>query len=292
MDFSGGKVKVLTEALPYIKKFQDKIFVIKYGGSIMSNEEAKDAFIKDVALLKLVGINIVLVHGGGPDISGMLKKLNIQTKFVKGLRVTDQQTVEVVEMVLSGKVNKELASRLSSHGIKAVGISGRDSNIVTAKKKYLEDGDELIDIGFVGEVTSINKELLIDLIKADYLPVISPVGCDETGQIYNVNADYVAGAISSVLQAEKLILLTDVKGLFKDIQDESSFISEITVPGIVEYIRSGVIKGGMIPKMECCMQSIEEGTKNIHLVNGNVEHSLLLEIFTKAGIGTMVKGEE
>ncbi len=288
----GDKVKILTEALPYIKSFKNKVFVIKYGGSIMSNEAAKKAFIEDVVLFKLVGINIVIVHGGGPEISGMLKRLNIQTKFESGLRVTDKDTMEIVEMILSGKVNKDITSKLSAHGIKAVGISGRDSELIKAKKKYVEEGGRKIDIGYVGEVENVKRDIIVDLIDKEYIPVISPVGCDKDGQSYNINADYVAGAVSSVLGAEKLILLTDVNGVYRDIKDPTSFISEIKKGEIDDMISSNIIQGGMIPKMECCRDTIESGTQNIHLINGNIEHSLLLEIFTKEGIGTMVKGDE
>ncbi|MFZ5969776.1 MAG: acetylglutamate kinase [Bacillota bacterium] len=286
----GEKTAVLIEALPYIKKFRGKTFVIKYGGSIMKSEEARNAFIEDVVLLKLVGINIVIVHGGGPNISDLLSKLNIETEFVKGLRITDKKTMEAVEMILSGQVNKEITGCLCQHGISALGISGRDSNLIEAKKKYLYDGDEMIDIGYVGEVVSVNSKLLEDLLEKGYLPVISPVGCDQEGNIYNINADYVAAAVSASLQAEKLILLSDVKGLYKDINEPSTFISSITVKEIVESIRTGMINGGMIPKMECCMEALEKGTKNIHLIDGRKEHSLLLEIFTDSGIGTMVIG--
>lgn len=284
------KVKVLIEALPYIKEFSGKTFVIKYGGSIMENAESKKAFFEDVALLKLVGINLVIVHGGGPNISLMLNKLNIPTEFIRGLRVTDEHTMEVVEMVLSGKINKEIAGELCKQGISAIGISGRDSNLIKAKKTHAMDGDEKIDIGCVGEVETINQELLLDLIDKGHLPVISPVGADYAGNIYNINADYVAAAISSALKAEKLILLSDVEGLYKDFNDKGSFISEATSVEIEGYIFNGSISGGMIPKMECCIQALNNGTKDIHLIDGRKPHSLLLEIFTNEGIGTMIKG--
>ena len=284
------KISILMEALPYIKKFKGETFVIKYGGSIVRNENSEKAFIEDVVLLKLVGINIVIVHGGGPDISTFLNKLDIESQFIKGLRVTDKDTMEAVEMILSSKVNKDITSKLCMHGIDAIGISGRDGNLIQSKKKYVLEGGEKIDIGYVGEVTSINKKLLLDLLEKDYLPVISPIGCDLEGNVYNVNADYVASAVSSYLKAEKLILLTDVKGIYGDLNDESTFISYITVDKARNYIKSGIIKGGMIPKIECCINAIESGTKNIHLIDGRKEHSLLLEIFTNKGIGTMIEG--
>lgn len=285
------KVEILIEALPYIKEFSTKTFVIKYGGSIMKNEESKKAFIEDVALLKLVGINIVIVHGGGPSISNMLEKLDIPSKFVNGLRVTDKQTMEVVEMVLSGKVNKEIVGELCKHGISAIGVSGRDSQLIKTSKVYTYNGDEKIDIGYVGQVESINQSLLEDLIDKGHIPVISPVGADDEGNIYNVNADYAASAISSALNAEKLILLSDVEGLYEDINDPDSFISRVTISEIKEFIKNGIIAGGMIPKMQCCMDALTHGTNVVQLIDGRKEHSLLLEIFTKAGIGTMVRGD-
>lgn len=286
------KIDILIEALPYIKKFTGKTFVIKYGGSIMKNMDAQKAFIEDVVLLKLVGINIVIVHGGGPNISNWLNKLDIKTKFIKGLRVTDEKIMEVVEMVLSGNVNKGITADLCKHGIDAVGISGRDNNLICAKKKYLYEKEEKIDIGYVGEVVSVNTKILIDLLEGGYLPVISPIGCDGEGNVYNINADYVASSVSGVLNSEKFILLTDVEGLYKDINDPSSFISSINIEEIKKYIQKKVIIGGMIPKMECCIEAIENGTKNVHLIDGREKHSLLLEIFTNEGMGTMIKGGE
>lgn len=286
------KVAILIEALPYIKKFRGKTFVIKYGGSTMKNEAAKKAFIEDVVLLKLVGINIVIIHGGGPDISELLDELGIEAEFINGLRVTDEKTMEIVEMVLSGKVNKDIAGELSKHGIQALGLSGKDGNLIVARKKYLYQEGEKIDIGHVGEVVSVNEKLLCDILEKGYLPVISPVGCDQEGKSYNINGDYVASSVSAVLKAEKLILLSDVKGLYKDIQDPASFISVIDVQTVKRYIQSGIIQGGMIPKMECCIEAIQKGTKNVHLIDGRNPHSLLLEIFTDKGIGTMVKGDE
>lgn len=284
------KVKILIEALPYIKKFRGKTFVIKYGGSIMKNESAKKAFIEDVVLMKLVGIHLIIVHGGGPSISALMEKLEVKSEFVHGLRVTDEKTMEIVEMVLSGQINKEIAAALCQHQVSAIGISGRDGNLIQAEKKYLYEGDEKIDIGYVGQVVNVNKKLLKDLLEKEQLPVISPVGCDVEGKPYNINADYVASAVSSVLEAEKLILLTDIEGIYKDISDPTSFISEITIEEMKAYIDNGILSGGMIPKAQCCIDALEGGTKNVHLIDGRKEHSLILEIFTNGGIGTMVKG--
>ena len=284
-----NKAEILIEALPYIKRFAGKTFVIKYGGSVMENDEIKKKFIEDVALLKLVGINIVIVHGGGKRINAMLDKVNLDVEFIQGQRVTDENVMDIVEMVLSGSVNKDLSACLSAHGIHAVGLSGKDSNLLKAEKKYVagKDGSKL-DLGYVGQIKEVNKNLLHDLINADYVPIISPVASGFHGETFNVNADYVAGAVSGALEAEKLILLSDIKGLYKDINDEDSFISEINTDTIKEYIADGTIAGGMIPKMQCCMDAIEKGAKEVAIIDGRVAHSLLIEIFTHAGSGTMV----
>ena len=284
-----NKAEILIEALPYIKRFAGKTFVIKYGGSVMENDELKKKFIEDVALLKLVGINIVIVHGGGKRINAMLDKVNLDVEFIQGQRVTDENVMDIVEMVLSGSVNKDLSACLSAHGIHAVGLSGKDSNLLKAEKKYVagKDGSKL-DLGYVGQIKEVNKNLLHDLINAEYVPIISPVASGFNGETFNVNADYVAGAVSGALEAEKLILLSDIKGLYKDVNDEDSFISEINTDTIKEYIANGTIAGGMIPKMQCCMDAIEKGAKEVAIIDGRVAHSLLIEIFTHAGSGTMV----
>ena len=284
-----NKAEILIEALPYIKRFAGKTFVIKYGGSVMENDELKKKFIEDVALLKLVGINIVIVHGGGKRINAMLDKVNLDVEFIQGQRVTDENVMDIVEMVLSGSVNKDLSACLSAHGIHAVGLTGKDSNLLKAEKKYVagKDGSKL-DLGYVGQIKEVNKNLLHDLINADYVPIISPVASGFHGETFNVNADYVAGAVSGALEAEKLIQLSDIKGLYKDINDEDSFISEINTDTIKEYIADGTIAGGMIPKMQCCMDAIEKGAKEVAIIDGRVAHSLLIEIFTHAGSGTMV----
>lgn len=284
------KAEILIEALPYIEQFTGKTFVIKYGGSLMENDELKKKFIEDVALLKLVGINIVIVHGGGKRINAMLDKVNLDVKFEKGQRVTDENVIGIVEMVLSGQINKDLSASLSAHGLNAVGLSGRDSGLLMAEKNFsIEENGEKRDIGFVGNITEVNKILLQDLINTGYVPIISPVASGYKGEIFNVNADYAAGAVSGALNAEKLILLSDIKGLYKDINDESSFISEINISRVKEYINKGLISGGMIPKLECCINAIEKGTKEVVIIDGRVAHSLLIEIFTAAGSGTMVK---
>lgn len=280
---NGDPKSLEFDPLPLLKKFIGKTFVIKYGGSILKNREAANAFIEDIVMMKHVGIDIVIVHGGGPEISKWLDRVNIESKFVNGLRVTDENVMDVVEMVLSGHINKDISARLSNHGISAVGLSGRDSNLIKAKKKYVYNGNKKIDIGFVGEVASINKNLISNLIERGRVPVIAPIGCDLNGNRYNINADYAASAISSSLKAEKLIILTDVKGVYKDVNDESSIISEITPSMIKKYIREKVIDGGMIPKMECCIEAIEDGTKNVHLIDGRKDHSAILDIINSSG---------
>ena len=283
------KAEILIEALPYIKKFAGKTFVIKYGGSVMENEDLKKKFLEDVALLKLVGINIIIVHGGGKRINAMLDKVNLDVKFVQGQRVTDENVVEIVEMVLSGQINKDLANCLSMHGLHAVGLSGKDSGLLKAEKKIAKgENGEPLDLGFVGNVKEVNKSLLLDLINDDYVPIISPVAGGFNGETFNVNADYAAGAISGAIEAEKLILLSDIKGLYRDINDEDSFIPELSASQVDELIADGTISGGMIPKMQCCTHAINKGAKEVAIIDGRVAHSLLIEIFTNAGSGTMV----
>ncbi|NLZ49004.1 MAG: acetylglutamate kinase [Clostridiales bacterium] len=271
------------ELLPHIKEYKNKIFVVKYGGSIMENKEAQKAFLADASLLKAFGINLVIVHGGGPAINKWLKRANIESQFINGLRVTDEDTIEIVEMVLSGSVNKKLTAELNSLGVNAIGISGRDCQLITAKKKYSYNNDERIDIGFVGEVTSINKNFLLQLLNNDFIPVISPVGCDSLGNTYNINADYAAAAVACALEAEKLIIMTDIEGVYKDINDKNSLIKKLTSQDINKYIEEGIITGGMIPKMHCCQYALEKGAKAVHLIDGRKEHSLLLDTFDQSG---------
>lgn len=287
IDMNIKKAQILTEALPFIKKFSNKTVVIKYGGSALVNPEIKDTIIKDIVLMKLVGMKPVIVHGGGPDISSMLKKLNIESKFVNGLRVTNAETMEVAEMVLAGKINKQIVTDIELHGVKAVGISGKDGDTVRAKK-IEKDG---IDYGYVGEVESVDPTLVKTLIDNDIIPVIAPIGKDATGQSYNINADYMAVAIAGSLEAEKLVFLTDVAGVLKDVNDPDSLMSFMKAAEVQGYIDDGTISGGMIPKVECCMAAVEKGVNNVHILDGRVEHCLILELFTTAGIGTMIEKE-
>jgi acetylglutamate kinase len=266
-----------------INKYEGKTFVIKYGGSIMSNEAAKQAFVDDIALMTRAGIKVVIVHGGGPLINTWVNKTGGENKFIKGLRVTNKETMEIVEMVLSGNVNKRLSSILSIRGLNAIGLSGRDSNLIGAKKKFVYDDAKKIDIGFVGEVVNINKELLLNMLNSGYIPVISPVGSDKQGNSYNINADYAAAAISGVLKAEKLLIMTDIDGVYTDITDPSTLLSSITVEETKEFINKGIVYGGMIPKLECCVAAINKGAKNVHLVDGREKHSLLLNIIENCG---------
>ncbi len=286
------KANVLVEALPYIKKFYGKTVVIKYGGNAMIDEDLKRKVITDIVLMKYVGMNPVVVHGGGPEITGMLKRVGKETEFIGGLRVTDKETMEIVEMVLVGKINKEIVALLNEFGGKAVGLSGKDATLIEAKRKQgriIKDGIEsFCDIGFVGDVAKINPAIINSLISQSYIPVVSPVGVGEDGESYNINADYVAGEIAKSLEAEKLILLTDVEGIFRDFNDKGSLISELELEDVNELIRTGVIAGGMIPKVECCVEALQGGVSKTHIVDGRKPHSILLEIFTNEGVGTMV----
>lgn len=277
------------EIISELNKYKGKTFVIKYGGSIMYEESAQIAFVDDLLLLTSLGIRLIIVHGGGPEISKWLKRTGIDNTFVRGLRVTDKATMEIVEMVLSGNVNKKLTSHLSIKGLNAIGLSGRDNNLIKAKKKYVYDNFEKIDIGFVGEVININKKILLNLLSNNYLPVISPIGYDSEGNSYNINADYAAAAISGALKAEKLFFMTDIAGVYKDINDPSTLMSSITPSEIKEYIDLGIISGGMIPKLECCIDAINRGTKDVHLVDGRKQHSLILNISTDFGTKIIMK---
>jgi acetylglutamate kinase len=286
------KAGILVEALPYIKKFYGKIIVVKYGGHAMLNCELKRAVMTDLVLMKYVGMHPVVVHGGGPDISKMLKRLGKETSFVNGLRVTDAETMEVVEMVL-GRLNKEITALINRLGGRAVGLCGKDANLVMAAKKpgkvRLADGSEVEqDLGFVGRVTQVNPDLLLSVIQQGYIPVVAPVGMGPDGEGYNINADTVAGKIAEALGADKLIILTDVEGILSDPADKDSVISVLKVDDIPELVASGKISGGMIPKLECCAAAIKGGVKRAHILDGRVLHAILLEVFTDEGIGTMV----
>ena len=283
------KAKVLVNALPFIKKYHGKTIVIKYGGSAMVNEEAREQFIQDVVLMKYVGINPVIVHGGGPEINDMLNRVGKESKFLGGNRVTDSETMEIVEMVLSGKVNKGIVSDINKHGGKAVGLSGKDSNMVLVEKKYIEVDGEKRDIGFVGEIKKINAEVISLLESNDVIPVISSIGVDKKGQTYNINADYVAGAIAGELKADRLIFLTDVDGIMTNPEDKKTIIIEMTKEEAESLIEKGIISGGMIPKVNTCLSAIKKGVDSVIILNGKLEHSLLLELFTIEGAGTLIR---
>lgn len=288
------KAAILVEALPYIKKFYGKTVVIKYGGNAMINCQLKQAVLTDAVLMKYVGMHPVIVHGGGPDITGMLRRLGKKSEFVGGLRVTDEETMEIVEMVLVGKINKEIVSMINSIGGRAVGLSGKDADLLVARKKYGrvtgENGEEKkVDIGRVGEIERVNPEIINTVIREGYIPVVAPVAVGEGGESYNVNADSAAGALAEALRADKLIILTDVEGILEDKNDPNSLISTIKVDQVPELIKKGIIDGGMIPKVECCVSAVKNGVKSTHILDGRVPHSILLEVFTDKGIGTMVE---
>lgn len=273
--------QVLIDALPYIQNYNNKIVVIKYGGNAMTNEELKDAVMSDIVLLSLVGIKPVLVHGGGPEINDMLKRVGIESRFINGLRYTDAETAEIVRMVLAGKVNKELVSHLARHQGKALGLCGIDGMMIKAHKKESE-----VDLGFVGEIDDIDTKPILDALDNGYVPVIATVACDEQGQVYNINADTAASRIASSLNAENLILMTDIKGLMRDKDDPSTFIPYVHVSEVPFMKRQGIISGGMIPKIECCVEAVRRGVKKTCIIDGRVPHSILIELFSNEGIGT------
>lgn len=287
-----AKAEILIEAIPYIRKYFGKTFVIKYGGNAMVNEDLKRAVMQDIVLLKFLGVNPVLIHGGGPEITQMLKRVGKQSQFIQGLRVTDSETMEIVQMVLVGKLNKEIVAKLNLLGGKAVGLSGQDANLLVAKKTIPtmphDYQGEVPDIGFVGEVTEINTEVLEELIASNYIPVISSIGVGEDGVSYNINADTAAGELAAALRAEKLVMLTDVEGIFEDYQDKSSLISALQVERAYQMINQGKIEGGMIPKVQACITALKAGVNRTHIIDGRQLHSMLLEILTDQGIGTMV----
>lgn len=277
------RAEILVNALPYIKKYYNKTIVVKYGGNAMINEELKNAVMGDLVLLNTIGIKTVLVHGGGPEISGMLKKIGKESQFVNGLRVTDAETADIVLQVLAGKINKTLVNHLQNSGGKAVGLSGMDGHLIEAEIKDPA-------LGFVGEITDINIEPVNDLLEKGYIPVISTVGCDKEGNVYNINADTAAARISSALGAEALFLMTDIAGLLRDKDDENTLISSVCVSEAPQLMRDGIISGGMIPKIECCVEAIRQGVGKVFILDGRVPHSLLIETLTNEGIGTMLYG--
>jgi len=276
------KARIIMEALPYIREFSGKIVVIKYGGNAMESPDLKEMVMQDIALLKLVGIHVVIVHGGGPAISEMMKRLGMQPRFVDGYRYTDEETMMVTEMVLSGLINKELVAAVNAHGIKAVGLSGKDNRLILARKKGPKD------IGLVGEIVAIHPEAIQTLLRDGYVPVISPVGVGEDGRTYNINADVAAGEIALALQAYKLIYMTDVRGIYEDIHDERTFLSTVDEATIARLKKEGRISEGMIPKIDSALKAVKGGVEKVHIIDGRIEHSLLLELLTDAGIGTEI----
>ncbi len=277
------KSEVLVQALPYIQKYAGKIVVVKYGGNAMVSEELKQAVMSDIVLLSLVGIQVVLVHGGGPEISEMLRKIGKESRFVNGLRYTDQETAEIVQMVLCGKVNKNLTALLEQHGGKALGLCGMDGGLIRAKKLEAEE-----DLGFVGEITAIGSNTIRDALEKGYLPVIATVGVDDSGQIYNINADTAAAKIAASLGAENVILMTDTRGLLRDKDDESTLIPAVNVSEVPHLVKQGIISGGMIPKIECCVEAVRRGVKKAVIIDGRIPHSILIEMLSDQGIGTMI----
>ena len=274
------RAKILIEALPYIQKYNNKIVVIKYGGNAMINEELKNAVMGDIVLLSLIGVKVVLIHGGGPEITGMLNKVGKKTEFVNGLRVTDRETVDICQMVLSGKINKGLVNLIQNMGGKAMGLCGCDGHIIEA---------EMMDeaLGYVGRITNVNVEPILDVLEKGYIPVISTVGCDNENNIYNINADTAASKIAGMLKAECLISMTDIRGLLRDTNDENSLIPVVQVSEAPQLMSEGIISGGMIPKVECCTEAVRQGVSKVFMIDGRVPHSILLEVLTDEGIGTM-----
>ena len=286
IDFSNAqRAEVLTQALPYIKRYVGKIVVVKYGGNAMVNDQLKQQVMEDIVLLWLIGVKVVLVHGGGPEISDLMKRLGKQPEFVDGLRVTDQETVDIVQMVLAGKVNKTLVNLLEMKGGKAIGLSGMDGRLIEAKMKDAR-------LGFVGEVTKIHISPVTDLLDKGYIPVVSTVGCDRQGNAYNINGDTAAAHIAGALAAERLIMMTDIAGILKDKDDPSTLIPEITLSQAKELYATGVISGGMIPKVDCCVTALHEGVKNVVIMDGRVPHSILMELLTNEGAGTWIRRDE
>ena len=285
------RAKVLIEALPYIRRFSKATIVVKYGGHAMVDERLKKSFALDMILMKYVGLNPIVVHGGGPQIGNFLKKLSIESEFVDGMRVTDKQTMDVVEMVLVGKVNKEIVALINQNGGQSVGLSGKDGQLIIAKKmKYIrktgvDQPPEIIDMGMVGEITSVNNRVLKDLLEGQFIPVVAPVGAGKRGETYNINADLVAGSIAASLKARKLVLLTDTEGV---LDPEGKLIPTIKMKDHQGLIDNGTIRGGMIPKIKCCVDALKGGVKKAHIIDGRKDHSILLEIFTKGGVGTEI----
>ena len=293
MNTGMDRARILTEALPYIREFNGQIVVIKYGGHAMADVKLKEGFASDITFMKYVGLKPVVVHGGGPQIGELLHKLSIESSFVAGHRVTDEKTMDVVEMVLAGKVNKEIVSTINQHGGQAVGLSGKDGNLIVAKKLELQPGagakaddpPEIVDIGLVGEVVSVNTRIITSLIENQFVPIIAPVGVGKDNETYNINADLVAGHVASSLKARKLILLTDIEGV---LDDHDNLVSSLTIEDAERLTARGVIKEGMMPKLQCCIEALKGGVEKVHIIDGRKEHALLLEIFTDEGVGTEI----
>ena len=285
------KADILVESLPYMRKFRNKKIVIKYGGSAMINEEIKESVLEDITLLKYVGVNPIIVHGGGPVINETLDKFEIESQFYQGLRITTEEIMEVVEMVLAGRINKEIVSLANKFGSQAIGICGKDGSLIEAEDYKLADSAE-VDLGYVGQVQQINPKILDKLIEDDFLPVVAPIGVGENGESYNINADLVAGEIAAALGADKLILLTNVEGILADEENQDSLISTLSIENAKTMVENGKIAGGMIPKAKSCINALEKGVRRTHILDGRVSHALLLEIFTDQGIGTMVTKED
>ena len=293
MNTGMDRARILTEALPYIREFNGQIVVIKYGGHAMADVKLKEGFASDITFMKYVGLKPVVVHGGGPQIGELLQKLSIESSFVAGHRVTDEKTMDVVEMVLAGKVNKEIVSTINQHGGQAVGLSGKDGNLIVAKKLKLQPGagakvddpPEIVDIGLVGEVVSVNTRIITSLIENQFVPIIAPVGVGKDNETYNINADLVAGHVASSLKARKLILLTDIEGV---LDDHDNLVSSLTIEDAERLTARGVIKEGMMPKLHCCIEALKGGVEKVHIIDGRKEHALLLEIFTDEGVGTEI----
>jgi acetylglutamate kinase len=285
------RADILIEALPYIRRFYNKTIVIKYGGHAMIDSDLKDKFARDVVMMKYIGMHPVVVHGGGPQIGGLLKKLGKESKFIQGMRVTDQETMNIVEMVLVGMVNKEIVGTINQHGGKAVGLSGKDGNLVIAEKYYLNEDkaqftpSEIIDIGLVGKVKSVNADLIVSLTQNGFIPVIAPTGIGENGETYNINADIVAGEVAAALKAEKLLLLTDVAGV---LDHRKNLIQTMTGKDALNLIDDGTVEGGMFPKVKCCLKALRGGVSKAHIIDGRLKHAILLEMFTDQGIGTEI----
>jgi acetylglutamate kinase len=285
---------ILAEALPYIKRFKKKTIVVKYGGNAMVDESLKEGFARDIVLMKLIGINPVIVHGGGPQINELLDKIGKESQFVKGMRVTDRETMDVVEMVLGGLVNKDIVNLVNRHGGKAVGLSGKDGGLIHARKMLIESDDdpaldapEIIDIGHVGEVESVDPEIVKLLESGEFIPVIAPIGVDKEGQTYNINADIVAGTLAQTLMAEKLILMTNTAGV---LDDNGDVMTGLSASEVDELVKSGAIHGGMLPKVACALDAVKSGVRSAHIIDGRVEHALLLEVFSDEGVGTLISG--